>query len=95
MKPSNARLCDCRQCEQRQPSAAANLGSYGAKAKFGSAGNLREKNLSAGAPYTYALCAGPTRGYPTPLRMLMISTPIVRTLTISTLRKPPSERSLT
>ena len=100
-----AMIADCRQCEQRQPSAAANLGSFGAKAKFGGAENLREKNLSAGAPYTFALCTGPTRGYPPPLRMLTISTPIVSTLTISmliisthlvsTLAKPPSERSLT
>ena len=40
-----------------------------------------QKNLSAGPPYTFALCQGPTRGYP-PLRMLTVSTPIVRTLTI-------------
>ena len=68
-----------------------------------------KKNLRAGAPYTYLVCAGPTRGLPHPpsafVRTLTISTLTIleltmRTLivsihTISTLCKPPSKCSLT
>ena len=80
-----AMIADCRQCEQRQPSAAANLGSFGAKAKFGSAGNLCKKICRRGlrTHITFARALpGPT---PTPLRMLMIPELMISTLTISTL----------
>lgn len=62
------------------------MAAFGVRAKFGSAGNLREKNLSAGAPYTHALCQGPTRGYPhPPFRMLTILELMISTLTVSML----------
>ena len=54
-------IADCRQCEQRQLST--NLAAFGARAKFAGAGNLREKNLSAGAPFSLGPVAGPTPSY--------------------------------
>ena len=39
------------------------------------------QKFRAGPPYTFALCRGPTRGYP-PLRMLTISWLMISTLTV-------------
>ena len=80
MKPSNARLCDCRQREQRQPSAAANLGSFGAKAKFGAWESLCKKNWLWGVR-TISLQAKALPGASI-LRTLIIHPPMISTLTI-------------
>ena len=54
-------IADCRQCEQRQPSAAANLVAFGVRAKFGGAGKFVQKKLVAGGPYHFTPSQGPTR----------------------------------
>ena len=57
-----AMIADCRQCEQRQPSAPANLGSFGARAKFGSAGNCCKKFVGGGSVFVRT-CRGPCPPY--------------------------------
>ena len=83
MKPSNACFCDCRQREQRQPSAAANLVAFGAKAKFGAWKSLCKKNWLWGVR-TISLQA---KALPGTLifRTLIIHPPMINTLTISML----------
>jgi len=83
MKPSNARLCDCRQREQRQPSAAANLVAFGAKAKFGARESLCKKNWLWGVR-TISLQAKALPGASI-LRTLIIRPPMINALTISML----------
>ena len=80
MKPSNARLCDCRQREQRQPSAAANLVAFGAKAKFGARESLCKKNWLWWVRTT-SLQARALPGASI-LRTLIIRPPMISTLTI-------------
>ena len=38
-------IADCRQCEQRQPSAAANLVAFGVRAKFGGAKKFVQEKI--------------------------------------------------
>jgi len=83
MKPSNARLCDCRQREQRQPLAAANLVAFGAKAKFGAWESLCKKNWLWGVR-TISLQAKALPGTSI-LSTLIIHPPMISTLTISML----------
>ena len=79
-------IADCQQCEQRQPSAAANLVAFGVRAKFGGVGKFVQKNLVRGVR-TISLQAKALPGTlilrTLIIRPPMILEPMISTLTIS------------